>query len=256
MLIILVSCAEQANEPVKLPVLTYHSVMPWEYYSPINENNPWILSEEVFYTHMQYLYENGFNAITIEEFLNFFFYDYDLPENPILLTFDDGYLDNALYVYPILKEFNFTAINFLLTDGLARTPQTMTAYPIRYMSRHNIYATNDVFEFASHTHDMHFYIADSPILVTASISDIQTDLRRSFEFPLCSFEVFAYPFGIYSDNAIDALILEGVRVAFTTEWGYITRESDPFRLPRFSIESDWWDMELFSTIVRGDYINE
>ena len=225
----------KTDEPFKLPVLTYHSVMPYNTY----EDNPYILSEEVFYKHMQYLYDNGFNTITIEQFLNFFLYNIELPRNPILLTFDDGYLDNVLFVYPILNQFGFTAISFLLTGALSIED------PIQFMSIDEIYATNDIFEFASHTHDMHSY----PVSVE-SVENIRFDLRLSFEFPLSSTQVFAYPFGIYNDNIIEALIAEDVLVAFTGGRRYVTRNSNPFKLPRFSVVSNW-DMELFSAIVNG-----
>jgi peptidoglycan/xylan/chitin deacetylase (PgdA/CDA1 family) len=51
-------------------------------------------------------FKNNFNVITIQEMIAAYDESYVLPENAILLTFDDGYIDHFTYVYPILNEFN------------------------------------------------------------------------------------------------------------------------------------------------------
>ncbi|MBE2225541.1 MAG: polysaccharide deacetylase family protein, partial [Anaerolineae bacterium] len=40
----------------------------------------------------------------------------DLPEKPVILTFDDGYLDNYENAFPILQEFGFIGTFFVITD--------------------------------------------------------------------------------------------------------------------------------------------
>ena len=39
-----------------------------------------------------------------------------MPENPIAITFDDGYLSNYEIAYPILKELNIPATIFIVTS--------------------------------------------------------------------------------------------------------------------------------------------
>jgi peptidoglycan/xylan/chitin deacetylase (PgdA/CDA1 family) len=42
----------------------------------------------------------------------------DIPDNSIVITFDDGYIDNYLNAFPILKEFSIPATIFLATDAI------------------------------------------------------------------------------------------------------------------------------------------
>jgi len=256
------------TETLRIPVLAYHSVLSPEYYYPINVNNPWIMSTDLFREHMQYLYDNGFTPITSRQLMRFLYCECDnsaccacicdcvrMPSKPVLITFDDGYLDNVLFAAPILREFGFTAMVFVITDRLAEETPVMARYPTPWMSVTEMLENTDVFEFGSHTHNLHSFIGPRAALEVTSREDIREDLRRSLEFPINMRQGFAYPFGIYSDNAIAVLKEEGVRFAFTTEWGYITDASDPFRLPRFNITSApdcrWNDTEFFSSIIRG-----
>jgi|GEM_PF-124097 len=238
--------------PVRVPVLAYHSIMSREFYYPINVPNPWILLDEVFLQHMEYLYKNNFTPMTVQQFMDFLFYDKDLPERPVVLTFDDGYLDNYLFAAPIMRQFGFTGMMFIITGAISETTPAMAVYPSQFMSPAEIAATMDVFEYGSHTHDMHRAINGRPPLTFESVENIRADIRQSFEAPLTFTTGFAYPHGRHSANAIAALQAEGVRFAFATHLGYVYRDTDPFRLPRFSVKSDW-TMEMFSEIVWGEW---
>ena len=65
-----------------------------------------------FKQQIQFLYEN-FTIITMEELIASFEEAYELPERALLLTFDDGYKDHYLNVYPILKEYGIQGSFFI-----------------------------------------------------------------------------------------------------------------------------------------------
>ena len=241
---------QRNGHPDRIPVLAYHSIMPHEFYYPRNVDNPWILLDETFYEQMAYLYKNDFTPLTATQLIDFLFYDGDLPDNPIVITFDDGYLDNYLFAAPILQEFGFTAIVFLITDSIQEATPIMTAYPTQFMSLTEIFASSDVFEYGSHSHAMHNMVDGVPLMVSESVADIRADIRQSFDVSVDFTSTFAYPFGRHSSNAITALQEEGVRIAFATHWGYVYRDTDPLLLPRLSVTSDWTP-EQFSSIVGG-----
>jgi len=212
-----------------------------------------IISESAFYEQMRYLYEGGFTTLSSEQLMDFLFYGGELPQNAVVVTFDDGYLDNYYFAAPIMRRFGISGMLFLLTGHIPQNAPPMTAYPTSLMSWNEVLAVADVFELGSHTHDMHRFTEDYPrfpILRTESVENIRADLRRSFEYPLTFTGGFAYPYGGYSDNAIAALRAEGVRFAFTTEPSYVYRDMNPFLLPRFTIYPDF-TLEQFSDIVRG-----
>lgn len=49
-------------------------------------------------------FERNFTVVTMEEVIRAWNGDGNLPENAMLLTFDDGYIDNYIYIFPVLKE--------------------------------------------------------------------------------------------------------------------------------------------------------
>jgi peptidoglycan/xylan/chitin deacetylase (PgdA/CDA1 family) len=86
-----------------IPVIMYHSV------GPMNTDWTWndlITPVEVFEGQIRVLSQKGFNAITLRELYNHMKYYAELLPNPVVLTFDDGYLDNWVYAYPILKKYH------------------------------------------------------------------------------------------------------------------------------------------------------
>jgi len=72
------------------------------------------ITPENFEAQIKYLAEAGYRSLHLSEFykcLN----DWDIPEKLILITFDDGYTDNYLYAFPILKKYNMKATIFPVT---------------------------------------------------------------------------------------------------------------------------------------------
>jgi len=91
------------------------------------EEHPWTwsyISESVdsFEAKISLLKRSGFNAIFWQELYDYMAGLRDLPENSILLTFDDGYLDNWAYVYPILKKYEMKGTIFVSADFVDPDP--------------------------------------------------------------------------------------------------------------------------------------
>lgn len=99
-----------------VPVLMYHHVSP----------KPGLVTvaPATFRAHMETLVNDGYSAIAADDFLNFLLGRNGLPPKSVLITFDDGYLDNYVHAYPILRELGLRATIFAVTgwigDGPAR----------------------------------------------------------------------------------------------------------------------------------------
>ncbi len=98
-----------------VPVLMYHHVSP---------NNDMITTTpENFESQVRWLSEAGFHTLTAQEFAEFLA-GKPVPPRSVLLTFDDGYLDNWVYAHPILERYRKHAVLFLITgligQGAAR----------------------------------------------------------------------------------------------------------------------------------------
>jgi len=100
-----------------LTVLNYHRVN-----DPNKENfdsfRPNVSASPIaFKQQMEYL-SKWFNVVSISDVVEWLHAKKSLPNYAALITFDDGYLDNYTYAYPILREYNFPAIIFLASGHI------------------------------------------------------------------------------------------------------------------------------------------
>lgn len=90
-----------------LPVLMYHHISP----------SPGLvtLSPATFREQMQRLVQDGWHTVGCSD-LEDFFAGRPLPKKSVMLTFDDGYLDNFIHAHPVLEEFGLRAVLFIVTS--------------------------------------------------------------------------------------------------------------------------------------------
>ena len=93
----------------KLYIVMYHYIRNLKY-SRFPEIKG--LDLQLFKEQIQFFKEH-FNIIKMEDVIAAYTDNYSLPEKAILLTFDDGYSDNYLNVFPILKEENIQGSFFI-----------------------------------------------------------------------------------------------------------------------------------------------
>jgi len=96
-----------------VPVIMYHSI------GFINKKWPWsylTCPYKIFESQLKWLKMRKFHTITLTDLYNYMKSHIKLPENPIVLTFDDGYLDNWTYAYPLLKKYGFKGTIFVCPE--------------------------------------------------------------------------------------------------------------------------------------------
>lgn len=203
--------------PMEIPVLNYHKV----------DNMPIALSitPAQFDKQMAYLAKNGYHTITPDQLLAYLRKGQELPEKPVLITFDDGYADNYTNAYPIMKKYGFTAIVFLVTDKIGRDPRFMNWEQVKEMQE-------DGFFFGSHTVH-HQELTKMPAAqALAELTQSRQELAQHLgQAPL----FFAYPGGYY-DLSIEHLVRQaGYRAAFTVRFGVVSPDSDVYALERIPL---------------------
>jgi hypothetical protein len=96
------------KQPV--PVFMYHTIgVP-------NKNWKWnylTTPYQDFEKELIYLKKNGYSTINLEELFNYIHNDLKIPEKSVVLTFDDGYADNYIFAYPLLKQYGFKGTIFV-----------------------------------------------------------------------------------------------------------------------------------------------
>ena len=94
----------------KVPVLMYHSVGI--------QNSKWIwnfltIPYQIFEDHLRMLIKRRFNTIDLVQLYDYVSSGKSIHNNSVVLTFDDGYLDNWVYAYPLLKKYGFKGTIFV-----------------------------------------------------------------------------------------------------------------------------------------------
>ncbi len=96
----------------KVPVIRYHSIAD-------NHEHIWSglsLPVGIFERQLLYLHRKGYNTITLYDLYAYVKHGSSVPPKPIVLTFDDGYLDNWVHAFPILRKYGMKATIFVATD--------------------------------------------------------------------------------------------------------------------------------------------
>ena len=236
-----------------IPILMYHHVSP----------HPGLvtISPETFEAQMRYLSENQFYCMTPEEVEHYIDTGEPVPAKSVLLTFDDGYLDNYAYAYPILKKYNLKATLFGITawfrDGPVRSieeAQSLTkdhvdcAYAIRDGLHDSVMIrwselqkmiSEGVFNLHSHTHT-HTRFDKMPAPRAAQIAALDHDLALSTQTLKEKLNIdsahLCWPQGHYDDEYIKAAKSAGFRMLYTTQKRPIVPGCDKSRLGRIVIK--------------------
>lgn len=108
------------------------------------------LDVALFREQIEYLKSN-FQIVTMEEVIAACSGEAELPEKAMLLTFDDGYIDNYMFAFPILEEFGIQGSFFI---------------PGKTFASHQLLDVNKI----------HY------ILAVADIRNLVTDLKREMEY--------------------------------------------------------------------------
>lgn len=97
------------NPKQSVPVLMYHHVTP--------EGGSLSCSVRNFDSQLKGLVRQGYSTLTAEQFAGFLKGE-AVPKKSVVLTFDDGYLNNFVYAHPILKKYKLNALCFLITQHI------------------------------------------------------------------------------------------------------------------------------------------
>lgn len=100
---------------LRVPILMYHYISEPPPDADIYRIDLSVPPEK-FREQMAYLAKNGYTPIDLYQLSAAVTAQIELPEKPIVLTFDDGYLDNYENAFPILQEFGFIGTFFVITD--------------------------------------------------------------------------------------------------------------------------------------------
>lgn len=227
--------AEVSNgDPVYLPIIMYHEVKTYKAGKDV------ILPRE-FENDLKYLLENNYTTITMNDLIDYVYSDVPLPEKPIILSFDDGYLNNYVYVLPLLKQYNMKIVFSIIgknTDDFTNIPDNNLDYSHVTWDQLNEMLDSGCVEVQNHTYNLHKYSksqigckqranesdADYEKILVEDIGKLQEEITQKTG---CTPTTFAYPYGRSSNNTDAILKKLGFKATLTCDYGINNITKDP-----------------------------
>lgn len=197
------------------------------------------VSLDRFNRQMHYLYKHGYRTIPAVDLVRFCRGEMALPKKAIVISFDDGYKDNYLYAFPILRKYNLSAIIFLVSDYIGSTNRWDEHPEDALLSWGEILEMlKGGIEFGSHgrTHPNLLHLSEEEIRSEMQESRVALEegLKRQVK-------LFAYPFGKFDPGDKNIVKACGYQGAFSTLSGKNGEGQDPFALRRILIRGyDTW----------------
>ena len=151
-------------------VLAYHSVVDESAAENQKHYFPQTISAQMLIKHFNWLKENGYNVISWQQVIDAENGQGTLPDNAVLLSFDDGYETMYNVVFPLLKAYNYPAVFAPVTGWLDTPANQKITYADKMLDR-SVFATwsqvkemeqSGLVEVASHTHNLHNGINANP----------------------------------------------------------------------------------------------
>ena len=211
---------EESNQ--KIAVLNYHFFFDKAGGEECNETI--CLDTAKFREHLQYLKDNNYNTLTMNEFKRWMYGEIELPSKSVLITIDDGAMGtgkhNGNKLIPLLEEYKMHATLFLIAGWWS-----IENYRSPYL------------DIQSHTFDMHQYgTCGRGQINCATYEQAKADLQKSIEV-IGNNDSFCFPFYMYSDTSLRAIKDVGFQIAFVGGMRKASRSSNKYLIPRYPIHS-------------------
>lgn len=211
---------------VQVPVLCYHQIREWK-------GNESRLAKDVvvppakFRNQMQILADSGYQTILPDQLYDYLTKGTPLPPKPVILTYDDGDVDQYNIAAPEMAKHGFKGVFFIMTVSMGRSI---------YMNKDQIKKLSDEgHEIASHTYDHHdvrkYTEADWDRQLTGSCKQLEAITGKPVKY-------FAYPFGLWNKEAIPEMKKRNIIAAF--QLSTKMDEQDPlYTIRRMIVPGDW-----------------
>jgi peptidoglycan/xylan/chitin deacetylase (PgdA/CDA1 family) len=176
-----------------------------------------------FAAQMHWLAAHGYHAVTLYHVYEYWLRGTPLPEHPIVVSFDDGYLGQDTHALPVLRELRWPGVLNLRVDAL-KSPYTLPAWRVSEMLAAG-------WELDAHTitHPDLTHVDDAQLW--QEVHGSRVELQHAFHAPV---DFFCYPYGRYDARVVDAVRRAGYLGATTTNYG-LARPQDIYTLSRIRI---------------------
>ncbi|WP_295209758.1 polysaccharide deacetylase family protein [Ruminococcus sp.] len=144
---------DEKKEGVAVPIIMYHSILKDE-----ARTGEYVITPIELEKDMLWLKNNGYTPVFVNDLIRYVKYDGELPEKPVVLTFDDGTYNYKEYLLPLLKKYDFKATVSIVgsyTDIACEEAQPNPAYSYLDWQDVTELRNSGLVEICNHSYDMH-----------------------------------------------------------------------------------------------------
>jgi len=248
---------EVFSDGIALPVLMYHSILE-------QSDKKYIISTENFEKDLIYLVENGYSSVTCKDLIKYTDGTDTLPEKPVMITFDDGMLNNMTFALPLLEKYGFSAVFSIVGSYADEYSENNVKNPkYSYINWQDLSSLceNPHIELANHSYNLHSISNryGPQRQKNESFSEYHnvfwTDTKKmQQEFMLhCRFSpvIYTYPFGGFCSDSEKILQKNGFLVTFSCVEGINKITNNPkclYLLKRYNRDGRLSTAEFFKKI--------
>ncbi|MFR2196850.1 MAG: polysaccharide deacetylase family protein [Clostridia bacterium] len=234
----------------KIPVLCYHNIATQNEKANYPEESDWTITTDNFKEHLDYLKNNNYKTLTMDEFYNWKIGNLNLPYKSVLITFDGGFLSNYEYAFKLLKEYNMNATVFVVGSFIDNSTTNEWNGNIKtYMTKdilENLKNEYPNIEIYSHSYNLHYQGA-----INQNKDVLMQDIENFDNF-YPNNDILCYPFGQYNDNIEDCLKESNYKMAFRygpnkKDYKKASRNDNIYEIPRLNVSHG---MSVFKFALR------
>lgn len=218
-----------------VPILMYHHID--------ERDREWKLSVSPasFARQMEFLKAHRYRVLSLDAYADILSAGKRPPKKSVVITFDDGYDNNFVNAYPVLRKMGFPAVIFYQLNGLGR-PGYLTQEDMAILSENGV-------EIGSHTLTHAFLPGLKTEELKREIADSKTELEKILGRPV---RLFSYPGGGYTPEAAQMVREAGYGAAVATNTGPL-EPKDVFTLRRIRVSRTSDNLFVYWLVCSGFY---
>lgn len=195
--------ATRESGGIFLPIIMYHSLI-----KDSSRSNSYVVTPTVFERDLEYLTRHGYQTVVMKDVIAYVYQGVPLPDKPVMITFDDGQLNNYAYGLPILQKYHAKAIISVVgafVEQAVEQDDPNPAYAYTRWEDLKKMATSGCFEIQNHSYNLHQtsdrkgiarksgeVLATYQALLTSDVLKMQQALRDNVGVQATA---FTYPYG-------------------------------------------------------------
>lgn len=200
------------------------------------------ISIEQFEAHLAHLAAGNYTVLKLDDIIVRLRAGELLPDRTVAITIDDAYLSVYTEAWPRLTEAGFPFTLFVASSPIDRE---LSGY-MSWEQIRELQSSGVTIGSQTHTHPHMHRLSDEEVR-----AEISTSNGRFIEELGLRPELFAYPYGEYSQFVIDAVKDAGFRAAFGQNSGIMHSADDQFQLPRFAFNEAYGTIDRLKLAVDG-----